>query len=50
VVSLARWELKFMDGSSEIADLPGGTWFAWLIGRARARAKKTYLLNIERAD
>lgn len=36
-----------MDGSTEVIDVPGGLWLAWLIGRMKAREKKTYLLNIE---
>jgi len=36
-----------MDGSTEIVDVPGGTWLAWFIGRVRAREKKTYLQNLE---
>jgi len=37
----------FMDGSAEVVDVPGSTWLAWLIGRVKAKEKKTYLLNIE---
>jgi len=36
-----------MDGSTEVVDVPGGTWLAWLIGRVKATEKKTYLLNME---
>jgi len=35
-----------MDGSTEVVDV-FGPFTAWLSGKVRARAKKTYLLNVE---
>jgi hypothetical protein len=43
---MTKYRLIFTDGSTEIVDV-FGPFTAWLTGKSRARAKKTYLLNIE---
>ena len=45
-----KWKLIFMDGSTEIVDIPGGKWLAWFVGRVKAREKETYLLRVEPAE
>ena len=43
-----KWRLIFTDGSTET--IGGGFWVAYISGKVRARAKGTYLLNIEPLD
>jgi hypothetical protein len=43
---MTKYRLIFTDGSTEVVDV-FGPFTAWLTGKSRARAKKTYLLNIE---
>jgi hypothetical protein len=43
---MTKYRLIFMDGSTEVVDV-STLFIAWLAGKVKARAKKTYLLNIE---
>lgn len=46
---MAKYRLIFADGSTETVDVYG-PFTAWVAGKSKARAKKTYLLNIERIE
>jgi hypothetical protein len=44
---MTEWRLIFTDGSTEKLETDAGRVVVWIKGKIRARAKGTFLLNVE---